>query len=56
MLGKYTTGVAAAVNSTTGAANISAGGGGIGPNQSVILRYYCVSGNAATTYVSASYQ
>jgi filamentous hemagglutinin len=50
------TGVAAAVNSTTGAANINAGGGGIGPNQSVILRYYCVSGNAATTYVSASYQ
>jgi hypothetical protein len=50
------TGVAAAVNSTTGAANINTGGGGIGPNQSVILRYYCVSGNAATTYVSASYQ
>ena len=50
------TGVAAAVNSTTGAANITAGGGGIGPNQSVILTYYCVAGNAATTYVAASYQ
>ena len=50
------TGVAAAVNSTTGAANITAGAGGIGPNQSVILTYYCVGGTAATTYVAASYQ
>ena len=51
-------GVAAAVNSTTGGTTLlSTGGGGapVGPNQSVILTYYCVGGTAATTYVSASY-
>jgi hypothetical protein len=50
-------GVAAAVNSTTGTANITGTGGGAlyGANQSVILTYYCVGGTAATTYVSASY-
>lgn len=48
-------GVAGAVNSTTGATSIGTAGGGIGPNQSVILTYYCVGGTAATTYVSASY-
>ena len=48
-------GVAAAVNSTTGATSITTGGGGIGANQSVILTYYCVGGTAGTTYVSASY-
>ena len=50
-------GVAAAVNSTTGTANITGTGGGAlyGPNQAVILTYYCVGGTAATTYVAASY-
>ena len=50
-------GVAAAVNSTTGGTTLLSTGGGapVGPNQSVILTYYCVGGTAATTYVSASY-
>ena len=50
-------GVAAAINSTTGTANITGTGGGAnyGPNQAVILTYYCVGGTAATTYVAVSY-
>jgi hypothetical protein len=44
-------------SSTDGAANITGTGGGAlyGPNQAVILTYYCVGGTAATTYVAASY-
>jgi hypothetical protein len=50
------TGVAAAVNSSTGATTVTAGGpGGTVNNQSVILDYICVDGTSANTYVAINY-
>lgn len=49
-----TFGVAAAVNSTTGATSIP--GTSLVNNQTVLLRYDCIGGTAATTYVSVSYR
>lgn len=47
-------GVAAAVNSTNGATSIA--GTALVNNQSVVLRYDCIGGTAATTYVSVCYR